>query len=338
MNQHSDTKWFKEAKWGIFMHYLASPASSIGESKMTIEHWNRQIDAFDVDGLATQLKEIEAGYFFITLGQNSGFFLSPNSKYDEIVGRNPSESWCSQRDLIADLADALNGSNVRLMVYLPAVPPIFDKETLKAFKFAPPWSDRDPGWGRTKIGDFEIIEDVDSRLSEFQSLWESVICEWSMRWGKNVHGWWVDGVYHPDLMYDFPDEPNFVSFTNAMKAGNPESLVAYAVSCGHPEVVTDFCDYTAGEVNYFLPVSGKHAKFGGKTGRAQYHLLTFLGEYWGMGTPRFSTELACAWSTEVVHHGGVITWDVPSCKNGLIKPEFMHQLEAIRESLRFITV
>ncbi len=52
----SDTTWLKEAKWGVFTHYLVSPASSIGETKITIDRWNRQIDAFDVDGLAAQLE------------------------------------------------------------------------------------------------------------------------------------------------------------------------------------------------------------------------------------------------------------------------------------------
>ena len=50
------------------------------------------------------------------------------------------------------------------------------------------------------------------RLAEFQRKWEAVIREWSLRWGKSVSGWWIDGCYFADQMYRFDDEPNFASF------------------------------------------------------------------------------------------------------------------------------
>ncbi|MGC8977662.1 MAG: hypothetical protein ACP5OB_08625, partial [Candidatus Ratteibacteria bacterium] len=41
--------------------------------------------------------EIKCGWLIFTIGQNSGFYCSPNKTYDEIVGRK--ESRLSKRDL-----------------------------------------------------------------------------------------------------------------------------------------------------------------------------------------------------------------------------------------------
>ena len=39
------------------------------------------------------------------------------------------------------------------------------------------------------------------RLMSFQRNWEAIVKEWSDRWGKKVHGWWIDGCYFPESMY-----------------------------------------------------------------------------------------------------------------------------------------
>ena len=75
------------------------------------------------------------------------------------------------------------------------------------------------------------------RLVEFQRRWESIIREWSLRWGQDVSGWWIDGCYFPDQMYRFDDEPNFASFAAALKAGNPQAIVAFNPGVKVPVVV-----------------------------------------------------------------------------------------------------
>ena len=56
-----NTDWFKDAKYGVFMHFLP------GNSRQL-----EQVKAFDVETLAAQLEAVGAKYFVITLGQNSG--------------------------------------------------------------------------------------------------------------------------------------------------------------------------------------------------------------------------------------------------------------------------
>jgi hypothetical protein len=71
----------------------------------------------------------------------------------------------------------------------------------------------------------------------------------------------------------------------------------------------------------------------GKIDGVQVHILSFLGERWGMGSPRFNTEQVVKWSRDIRSKGGVITWDVPIQPNGLMSQPFMDQLTAVGKAL-----
>ena len=74
------TAWMKEARWGVMNHYLADWIIARREKMtMNVERWNELIDSFDVEGLANQIESVGAGYYLITIGQNSGYYLAPNA-------------------------------------------------------------------------------------------------------------------------------------------------------------------------------------------------------------------------------------------------------------------
>ena len=333
MTTRADTDWFRDAGWGAFMHYLARGASAPGPAEITTNEWNRRIDAFDAAGLADQLQQIGAAYFFLTIGQNSGFYLSPNETYDSLVGRSPSR--CSRRDLVADMIGALAGSGIRLMVYLPSHAPAHDRRAVEALKCTPRW---DASAWQLRPGTYLREGDVDDRLSEFQRNWEAVIREWSLRWGAGVAGWWFDGCYHADRMYRCAEEPNFRSFAAAAKAGNPDSLVAFNPGVKVPILsLTEHEDYTAGEIANALPVQSGSSwtpPLGRFVDGAQLHVLTFLGEYWGRGRPRLPDELVVGYTKHVNAVEGVITWDVPPTPVGLIAEPLLRQLGVLRDATR----
>src|ERR1017187_5716872 len=127
------TDWLKEAKWGVFMHYMGDTV--LKGDQLTIENWNKAVEAFDVNGLADQLASAGAGYFVLTLGQNSRFYCSPNKSYDKLTGITPSK--CARRDLVSDLSEALSAKGIRLMVYLPSGAPDRDQEAMKALEWKP---------------------------------------------------------------------------------------------------------------------------------------------------------------------------------------------------------
>ena len=299
--------WMKQARWGVMTHFLAEWIAP--EAHRSIETWNQLIDNFDAEGLAKQLESVGAGYHLLTIGQNSGFYISPNATYDRLVGNQPSK--CSRRDLVADVSAALQKRGIKLMVYLPSGAPARDSVAIKALEWRNgPYPNR-----------------------EFQLKWEQVIREWSQRWGKKIAGWWFDGCYFPNSMYRSPEPPNFASLAAAARAGNPASVVAFNPGVVYRIIsVSPFEDYTAGEIDQPDRLTIRRASEG-KVDGAQIHVLSYLGKTWGQGDPRFSVEQIITWSRNVTGQGGVLTWDVPIQPSGLISPPFVDQLTAVGKAL-----
>jgi len=305
MAQHR-ADWMQQAKWGVMTHYLADWQARTNKLTMSVDAWNGLIAHFDVESLAKQLQSVGARYYQISIGQNSGYYLSPNSAYDELTGIEPSK--CSKRDLVADLAAALSPRGIKLMVYLPSGAPGQDKAADAAL-----------GWQNGPHPNFE-----------FQRKWERIIREWSSRWGKKVSGWWFDGCYLPSTMYRSAEAPNFATFAAAARAGNPDAIVAF-----NPGVVyrmlslTPYEDFTAGEIDMPGEVAIKRAADGLIDG-AQIHMLSYLGETWGTGAPRFTADQAVE---KVANAGGAVPWDVPVGLDGKIAEPFLDRLSAIGKSL-----
>ena len=302
--------WMHDARFGVMTHYLADWIAQSTHEPMTIERWNRLVDHFDVERLAEQVKSTGAGYYIISIGQNSGYYLSPNAEYDRLTGIAPSK--LARRDLVADLYDALHKRGIRLMVYLPAGAPGGDQA-----------ADAVLNW-----------QNGPYRNKEFQRKWEQIIREWSTRWGKKVSGWWFDGCYWPNIMYRTGDAPNFSTFAAAARAGNPDSAIAFNPGVIHRLVsITPFEDYIAGEIDDPDKITIRRA-FDGKQDGSQLHVLTHLGEQWGKGGPRYAPAQVVEWSRKVVQQGGAITWDTPVDATGGIGEEFLEQLRAIGKGVR----
>jgi hypothetical protein len=303
--------WMREARWGVMTHYLADwIARADGPGKtMSVAGWNELLDRFDVDGLAAQLESVGAGYLIFTIGQNSGFYAAPNPTYDRLTGIAPSK--CAHRDLVTDLAGALERRGIKLIVYLPAGAPAGDAAAREALQW----------------------QNGPHRNREFQLKWEAVIRDWSQRWGTKVAGWWFDGCYWPNAMYRSAESPNFASFAAAARTGNPQGVLAF-----NPGVVDRSLsidpeeDYTAGEINDPERLKIRRAE-GGEVDGAQVHVLTYLGSTWGRGTPRFTQEQLAAFCRTIARPGGVVTWDVPVEKTGRIAPAFVEPLVTVGKTL-----
>lgn len=299
--------WMQDPRysWGVMTHYLADWQARDHGLTMTPAFWNKLIDGFDVEGMAKRLESVGAGHYQISLGQNSGYYLSPNTAYDATTKADPSK--CSRRDLIADFYEPLHKRDIKLMVYLPSGAPDKDESAMKALEW--------------KKGAYPN--------KEFQLKWERVIAEWSQRWGKKVAGWWFDGCYYPNTMYRSASAPNFTSFAAAARAGNPDSCLAF-----NPGVIYRFMgmspedDYTAGEIDK-PEMAGVRRDQGGRVDGVQIQMLSFMGETWGSGKPRFTTEQVIAYTKKIRDAGGAVTWDVPVETDGTITQPFMDQLAAL---------
>ena len=307
--------FFRE-NWGVFTHYLTKSTVSAAE-------WQARTARFDAEKLAAQLHAVGAKWLFFTLGQASGHFAAPNATFDAITGETPSK--CSERDLVEALYDALAPYGIRLCVYMPSEAP-----------HCPNF-----GWHRERLPDGSFKGE---RLTEFQTKWEAVITEWSLRWGNKVSAWWVDSCYTADAMYRSPEPPNFHSFAAAMRAGNPDAMLAFNPGIRIPVVsLTEEDDYTAGELATSLPTAFDRFPMGVSSPKGftpvseltdiQYHLLCSLGRDWGhlvkTTEPRFPDGMVPAYTEYILGMGGAMTWEVPVDDNGVICEPFIRQLSLI---------
>ena len=299
--------WMQDQRyrWGVMTHYLADWQARAHNLNMNVDLWNKMIDGFDADGMAHRLESVGAGHYQLSIGQNSGYYLSPNSAYDSITGVHPSK--CSRRDLVADFYEPLHRRDIKLMVYLPSGAPAQDHAAVASLE----WSN----------GPY--------RNNEFQLKWQQIIEEWSRRWANKVVGWWFDGCYFPNSMYRSLTAPNFASFAAAARAGNPRSCVAF-----NPGVIYRMLsmspdeDFTAGEIDKPEMVAIRRAANGCIDG-TQIHMLSFLGERWGFGNPRFTSEQVVGYTKTILEAGGSVTWDVPVDLDGTIRQPFLDQLSAL---------
>jgi hypothetical protein len=302
--------WMQTARWGVMTHYLADWQARVHHLDMSVGEWNRLVDGFDAEALAKQLQAAGARYYQITIGQNSGYYLAPNPVYDRLTGITPSK--CSRRDLVADLFEALDKRGIKLMVYLPSGAPGQDKAAGVALEWQNgPYPNK-----------------------EFQRKWEQVIRAWSERWGKKVAGWWFDGCYFPNSMYRSAEPPNFASFAAAARAGNPDAAIAFNPGVVYRMLsITPHEDFIAGEIDKPEMATIRRAA-GGKVDGTQLHMLSYLGQTWGTGDPRFTAAEVIAHTKKVVDAGGAVTWDVPVQLNGTIPQPFLDQLTALGKAMQ----
>ncbi len=296
-NPNSD--WFKMARYGIFMHFL--PADPKGLAL---------VEQFDVQALANQLEQAGAKYFVLTLGQNSGYFNSPNTAYNRYTGYAPGER-CAKRDLPLDLYAALQPKGIKLMLYLPCQVPNEDARAQQAFGLRQGKQD----------------QPIDS---EFAKKWAEVIQEWAERYGDKVAGWWFDGAYQ----HVHFNEAIAQVYARAVKRGNPKAIVTFnpGVRVIH---YTQSEDYTAGELNEpFAQIPSSRWLDG-----SQWHGLTFIGSTWGQRNTRYTDQQWAEWVRTVTDHGGVVTLDMgpnydPSAGPvGALASAQLKQVQAVKAAL-----
>jgi len=278
--------WLKDARYGIMVHFL--PAGP---------EWEKAVDDFDVAAFADDAKAAGAKYVLFTLGQNSGYYCSPNATYERLAGYGEHER-CSRRDLPMELADALSKRGLRLMLYLPSRSPQQDRKAMA---------------GLSDVGEWEPAP------QEFTRKWSEVIREWSLRYGRKASGWWFDGAYNTRGWDDVSQPQSWRTWAAAARAGNPESILAFNPGLnwrrGQPRAretvafrrLSDEQDYTAGEQENW----GATPKEDPAPEGVQWHGFSYLGSNWGQADgPKLSDKKMVAYVRKVNAEGGALTIDV----------------------------
>lgn len=256
-----------ERRWGVFNHFLfTDPGISGVENKLddmtalaaSAKEWNRRVNALQPKEIARIMHELGAGWYGITIMQGRRWMLAPNAAYNDITGAKPGEA-CAERDVIAELADALAAYDIDLMLYFTGDGPHLDPEYGPRFGFTAP---------RQNVP-FEFID-----------RWASVLQEYSVRYGDKVKYWWVDGCYD----YFGYDTPRLARYYDAIRAGSQNSAASFNNGTIHPlERWYPEQEFTCGEfVDFTFIPDGRWYDHSGRAVSgpeegAQAHILAPMG-------------------------------------------------------------
>jgi hypothetical protein len=302
-NGAASTDWFKEAGYGVFVHYLEgiqnNPDYVHSLGKRT--SWDDCVREFDTEKFADGVAESGAGYAIVTVMQISRFMIAPNATFDRIAGYKPGEA-CATRELIEDLYQSLSRRNIRLMLYWTGDGPRGDEKAGPAFGCGTPVT------------------------KEFVQKWADVFREYGERYGDKIAGIWCDGCY-PFIGYD--DEKLGI-LAQGLHAGSAKRIIA--LNRGVDPKVCSYTrheEYTTGEQNRFFEVPTQRFLDG-----EQWHILSFLSKtWWGQpGTGYSKTELA-DYVFNVHQCGGVVSIDMVLFRDGSFDRSQIETLKAVRREL-----
>ena len=324
-------QWMADGTFGVMVHYLISPPGETAAERT--DALNRTVDAFDLDGFVGQIVAARADWLIFTIGQNTGYYCSPNEVLDAPVpGRT------SRRDLVMEIARALASAGKRFITYLPAEVAAHDARVHEAFAWNP--------------GD----------QAEHLRRYQAFVRVYGERLGALCHGWWFDGCY--DHVRE--DTWDWQAWVDAARAGNADRIVAFndgSFCVGRVAPKTPLEDYHPGEVHVledgqirldFLPPDGDvyttddgrlrlrgqepvlYLPTGQYVDGVQWHALVPIDSTFNPAVPamHYTDDELLAFIDACKAVGGAVTLNVPiDLETGLIPETSAGQLQRVGEHL-----
>ena len=105
----ASTEWLAKAGYGLMFHWTSQSVGKDGTHKP----YAQAVDDFDVKRFAEMVEETGAGYVLLTIGHAKSYCPGPIKAWEKY---HPGKT--TRRDLIAEMADALNAKGIKLMCYL----------------------------------------------------------------------------------------------------------------------------------------------------------------------------------------------------------------------------
>jgi len=292
------TEWLKEAQYGLMFQWGQWGFPKTGPAKA----WPQQIIDFDVDSFVERMADMSAGYVVWSVSWWSYYVPAPIQAVDEIVSGHT-----SPRDLIGELADALNARGIKLMLYYHAGGESKD------------W------WSKNWVS-------PDDKTRLFAN-WKKVISEIGNRYGSRLAGWFFD-----DDNITYP--ANYEELGAAARAGNPDRLISYNSWIGPKG--TEFQDLAFGEgCTGDTPVSvdEEGVIVSGNCQGLQAHGMFIMEQDWGVHeentviTPTVSKEDAVRWAQIAAARKQALTYTLMMYEDGSMHPQTIETMKAVKEAL-----
>lgn len=288
----ASTDWLTKTGYGLMFHWTSQSVNPDGSNKP----FTQAVNDFDVKKFADMVEETGAGYVMFTIGHAQQYCPAPIKSWEKC---HPGKT--TQRDLIAEMADALNAKGIRLILYMNS-------------------------YGTAKFGKIDNFE--------FYKTFTDILKECGDRYKGKVAGYWFDCWYQ--IFEGFPDIP-FEDFFKATKTGNKDRIICLN-SWIYPSV-SPWQEYWAGEVASPVAVPENGFMKGGPAPDLPYQALLIMEPYWvqekaEMPKPRFNSSELSQYIKNCMNNGGAVTINLGIYQNGTVGEKALEVMKEVRQQIR----
>jgi hypothetical protein len=301
--QRASTGWFVKTGYGAMFHWTDFTQPREGAKKL----YPDAVDLFDVNAFAGLLEEMGAGYVIFTLNHAHPHCPAPIHAWETV---HP--GWTTKRDLIGDIAAALEKRGIRLILYI-------NSPVLTNFGKT----------GATGLYELTFSEE------QFTEIHKNVLSEIGSRYGEKLAGYWFDSWYQSLAAY--PDVP-IEAIYRCCKVGNPNRITA--LNFWIFPVLTPWQDYWAGELNALQnPFESRYIQTGAGTGFQAHGMVSLLPSWVHSETgpippPQFSTEDLIAHVKANMEHQAVTTINIGVYQDGTLEQSSLDMMRELRRAIR----
>jgi hypothetical protein len=301
--ERASTDWFVKAGYGAMFHWTDFSQPREGTKKL----YPDAVEAFEVNAFASLLEEMGAGYVVFTLNHAHPHCPAPIHAWEAV---HP--GWTTRRDLIGDIAGALEKRGIRLILYI-------NSPCLTNFGKT----------GETGLYELAFSEE------QFTEIHKNVLSEIGSRYGEKLAGYWFDSWYQSLAAY--PDVP-IEAIYRYCKVGNPGRITAFNFWIF--PVLTPWQDYWAGELNSLQnPFESRYIQRGAGAGFQAHGMVSMLeswvhGEAGPIPPPQFSAEDLIAHVKTNMEHQAVTTINIGIYQDGTIEQSSLDMMRQLRRATR----
>lgn len=286
----ANTDWFVDAKYGLTFHWTARSQPRRGPQKPYCD----AVRDFDVKAFADMVEDAGAGYVIFTSSHDPHYFPAPIQTIEKILPGNTCE-----RDLIGDLADALNDRGIKFIMYYTGC-------RTRPFSQASGWNNYD------KTENYRIFADL--------------LTEIGQRYGKKIAGYWFD-------MVPYNVSHHFETLFKAAKVGNPDRIITW--NGWIQRKPTDFQEYWSGEVvDPVYPFESLDKNYQPHVWIIIDDSWVHNKPDTDIGPLKITNEQLIEYVETCVEKEIVVSMNVSIYQDGTISPAATKQLRALKEAIR----
>jgi len=299
INARAPVDWLVESGYGLMFHWTSESVQPDG----SIKSYEDAVNEFDVEQFAGMVEDTGAGYVIFTIGHAESYCPAPIKSWEKL---HPGKT--TKRDLITEVADALNKKDIQLICYING-PLCFN---LKVKENNP----------------------TEKEKQDFVSNFENILEEMGNRYEQKIGGYWLDSWYQ--IFEKYPDVP-FEVFNKAAKTGNEKRIICLN-SWIYPKV-TPWQDYWAGEVGSPVkpPVQGFASK--GPVPDLPYQALLIMEPYWVqqkaiVTDPLLNSTELSQYIIDCMKNSGAVTINMGIYQDGTVGEKALKVMKEVKKAIR----